>query len=173
MNNKKMFELGLRRFIIVFVISLVLVGVMGEVANAWIGSSADRGPQAVELIIPAGTAEKLASGQEEPAIPDSMTFVVGDTLVVRNQDVVDHQLGPVWVPAGSSASLKMDTANSYDYTCSFRASNYLGMDIKEATTIGIRLISLGYVAPATALFLFVYSLVLFPLKPKETVAQGS
>ena len=37
-----------------------------------------------------------------------MSFVVGDTLVVKNEDSVEHQLGPLWIPAGSSASMPLN-----------------------------------------------------------------
>ncbi len=167
MKNNSILRLGLRRFIIVFLISLVFVGGMSELAHLFLREQTDRAPQVVELVIPAGTAEKIASGQDEPSIPDSLVFVIGDTLVVRNEDSTDHQLGPVWAPAGTSATLEMKTANAFDYTCSFKASRYLGLEVRERTTLQLRLIALGYVTPATALFIFVYSLVVFPLVPAE------
>ena len=129
--------------------------------------TSDRPPEDVELVIPPGTADKVAIGEEVPSIPDTLVFVVGDTLIVKNEDVVDHQLGPVWVPAGTSASLAMDNANSYDYSCSFRPSRYLGLDIREPTTINTRLVALGYVTPATTIFFFVYSLIIWPLEPRQ------
>ncbi len=163
MINKKDFRLGLKRFLIVFLISLVFVGGMSEIAHYTMKEKYDRPPQEMELVIPAGTADRVATGEETPAIPSEMVFIVGDVLVVRNEDSVDHQLGPVWVPPGTSASLPMEDANNYDYTCSFRPSQYLGLDVRQGTTVNLRLVALSYVTPATAVFLFVYSLVLFPL----------
>ncbi|MCP4283591.1 MAG: hypothetical protein GY792_03940 [Gammaproteobacteria bacterium] len=136
---------------------------MSEIAHYMMQEEYDRPPQDVELVIPAGTADRVAAGEETPAIPSEMVFIVGDVLVVRNEDSVDHQLGPVWVPPGTSASLPMEDANNYDYTCSFRPSQYLGLDVRQGTTVNLRLVALSYVTPATAVFLFVYSLVLFPL----------
>ena len=94
----------------------------------------DRAPQRIELVIPAGTADQIASGQAVPSIPTDMVFVVGDTLVVKNEDTASHQLGPIWVPPGTSASLNLDTANRYSYACSFQPSRYLGLDVRSRVT---------------------------------------
>ena len=67
-----------------------------------------RPPREVVLTIPAGTAEKVARGEQPPSIPLDMVFVVGDTLVVKNEDVVDHKLGQLWIPASSSAQLSLN-----------------------------------------------------------------
>src|SRR5687768_17317414 len=49
-----------------------------------------RPPKSIEIVIPAGTAELVARGEQPPSLPQDMTFVVGDTLIVKNHDVVDH-----------------------------------------------------------------------------------
>ena len=46
-----------------------------------------------ELIIPAGTNELIAAGQNPLEIPDTWSFFADDTLVLVNQDRVDHRLG--------------------------------------------------------------------------------
>jgi len=171
--SKDYLKLGIRRFFILFGLSLVFVWGLSELAHLIMKEESDRPPKDVTIVIPTGTAEQVALGKEIDSIPDSMIFVVGDRLVVKNEDTVDHQLGPLWIPAGTSASLLMEDANNYDYTCSFRPTRYLGLDIREPTTLNIRLIALGYVTPATTLFFFVYSLILFPLNPKkEEIVTG-
>jgi len=97
-----------RRLLISFVIGLVLAWGMSEVSFALLRDSSDHVPQRVELDIPAGTADRVAAGEAVPSLPPEMVFVVGDVLVVRNDDLVSHQLGPVWVPPGSSASLALE-----------------------------------------------------------------
>ena len=157
-------HLAIRRLLIVLTISLVFVFAMGEIAHYFLKEDYDRSPQVVELVIPAGTAEKVAVGEADPAIPEEMVFVVGDVLVVQNDDTVAHQLGPILVPPGTRASLRMEDANKYAYSCSFQPSRYLGLNVRQGTTLSIRLIALAYVTPATAVILFVYSLVLYPLR---------
>jgi hypothetical protein len=159
------------RFMIVFIIALVLVFAINEGAYRLIRDEADRAPQIVELVIPAGTAERIAKGEETPSIPDEMVFVVGDTLLITNQDDRDHQLGPVWVPPGSRASLVLDEVNNFAYSCSFQPSRYLGLDVRTGTTIGSRVTALMLAGPPTAMFLFIYSLLLFPLDKQESSAS--
>jgi hypothetical protein len=157
---------GFVRLIITFLISLALVWVGSEVAFYFLRENTDRVPQEIELVIPSGTAEMVAAGESVPSIPDEMTFVLGDTLIVNNEDSVDHQLGPLWIPPRSKASLVLDAADRYAYSCSFQTSRYLGLNVKQATTWQTRLVALGYTVPATTAFLFIYSLALWPINPK-------
>lgn len=121
----------------------------------------------IELVIPAGTADRVAAGEETPSIPGEMTFVVGDILVVRNDDSVSHQLGPVWVPPQSKGVLTMDTAQDYAVECSFRATRYLGLEVRQRLTIGVRVQGILAVGLPTAAIIVVYSLALVPQRKDE------
>jgi hypothetical protein len=161
-----------RRIIVLLIISIALVLGFSELSYQIFREDLSRAPTTIELIIPEGTAQRIVMGEYISDIPDEMIFVVGDTLLVKNSDVVDHQLGPLWIPSGSSASLKMEQQNNFAYSCSFQSSQYLGLTVKEAITWKSRLGALGYAAPPTLMFLLVYSLVLFPLKPQESESSG-
>lgn len=167
MDNSTILKLGLKRFLLAFLLALVLIWAGSEAAYFFLKDDTDRAPEQIELLIPDGTALKVASGEPVPSIPDEMVFVLGDTLVVKNEDIVDHQLGPLWIPAKSRASLLLDNADRYAYQCSFRPSQYLGVNVKQGTTWNTRLTALLYSVPATTMFFFIYSLVLWPLVPKE------
>jgi hypothetical protein len=166
MDTNTLIKRGIRRLLIIFVVSVVLVLIMGEVANNILPDTG-RAPEDVLLVIPAGTADKIARGEPEPTLPDQMRFVTGDVLIVQNDDSVDHELGPLFIPAGTSASLVMEEAAHYDYTCSFQPSQFLGLAVTEATDLNVRIIAVLYVAPATAIFIFIYSLALRPLYKPE------
>lgn len=167
MRSKSVLRLGVIRFILLLVISTALVWLGSEAAYLLQRDPGDRPPKVVQLVVPLGTAERVAAGEEIPSIPDEMTFVLGDVLVVRNEDVTDHQLGPLWVPAKSSASLTLDQADNFAYECSFQSSKYLGMNVRPPTTFATRFQAVFLAAPATAAFLFVYSILVFPLQPKK------
>src|SRR5688572_20985642 len=92
-----------KRILFSLVVGLVLGAVIGEIPFMFLRETA-RPPQEILLTIPKGAADQVARGEQPPSIPESMIFVVGDTLVVQNQDVVDHKLGlygslPVHLPA--------------------------------------------------------------------------
>ncbi len=92
----------------------------------------------VVITIPNGTAEMVARGEQPPTIPDNMIFVVGDVLVVKNEDKVDHKLGQLWIPANSSAQLALEQEASLAFECSFQPGNYFGLDVREPLTISTR-----------------------------------
>lgn len=167
MDVHTVLRLGAKRLAILFAISLASVWLISEGAFLLQKEDTDRAPETIELDIPLGTAERVAAGQASPAIPDEMTFVLGDTLMVRNHDSTDHQLGPLWVPSGSSASLKLELADKFAYSCSFQPSSYLGLNVVKPTTWLTRLTALGLATPPTTAVLFVYSILIWPLKPEE------
>ena len=159
----------IKRIVIAVILGVVLAGITSEVAYQVLKRE-NREAQRVELIIPAGTADNIANGETLPGIPDDMTFVVGDTFVVVNQDNVDHQLGPLWIPAGTSASLNLDTEENYILECSFQSTKVFGLDVHQSVTLGTRLTGILFAGfPLGALFA-VYSILLTPDKKKEKVA---
>ena len=155
----------LRRLLILTIISVAAVLLFSELSYRLLREESSRAPETIEMIIPEGTAETVAAGLPEPSIPEDMVFVVGDILSVKNEDIVDHQLGPLWIPAGKTASLPMGQALNYAYSCSFRPSQYLGITVREPVTWSSRLGAVALAAPPTLIFLLVYSLVIRPIKP--------
>jgi hypothetical protein len=167
MNEKTDLTPYIARFVIVLVVSLVLVGAFNELMHLLQREEYDRAPKVIQLVVPAGSAERIAAGETIPSIPEEMIFVVGDTLEVLNEDSAVHQLGPLTVPPGATARMVMEQADKYAYSCSFQPSRYLGLDVRQATTLSTRLTGLIVATPATVAFLFIYSLAVFPIRPRD------
>lgn len=141
-----------KRVVLAFLLGFLLAVVMTEVAYR-VQRRENREAQRVELVIPAGTAERVAQGEKPPTIPEAMTFVLGDTLVVVNQDSVAHQLGPLWVPPGTSASLVLGRVENLALECSFQPQRYFGLEVREPVTWGTRLTGILFAGfPLGALF---------------------
>ncbi len=87
----------LTRITIGMILGILIAGIVSELSFYFIGDRTSRAPQVVEFVIPAGTSEKVALG--ESILPKEQNFVVGDTLVVKNEDTVAHILGPLFIPA--------------------------------------------------------------------------
>jgi hypothetical protein len=148
----------------------LLIGVLtSEVPFLFLRDTA-RMPRQIVLTIPAGTADQVARGEQPPSIPQDMTFVVGDRLVVQNDDSVDHKLGPLWIPANSSAQLSMDQEESLAYECSFQPGNYFGLDIREPLTPATRIYGIVYVALPMAILIALYSFIFPPKKNENAIA---
>jgi hypothetical protein len=152
------------RIAISILAGLALALVFNELTFRFLRTEEARGPQVIELVIPPGTAELVARGEDSPSIPADMLFVVGDTLVVRNNDDINHQLGPLFIPAGSSASLTFDTVQDYAYACSFQTGRYLGLDVREPLTIETRILGTLFAGLPLGALLALYSLVAWPTK---------
>lgn len=154
-----------RRILISLLIGLLFGVIVTEVPIFFMYKTA-RAPEEVVLTIPKGTAAQVARGEQPPAIPQNMTFVVGDILTVKNEDVVDHKLGEMWVPASSSASLGLNQAADLLYDCTFQPEKLFGIDVREPLKLTTHLT--GIIGPGLSLgaILAMYS-ILLPMKKKN------
>jgi uncharacterized membrane protein YraQ (UPF0718 family) len=154
------------------VLAGLLVGfLISEISYQFLRETS-RAPETIELVIPEGTAEQIARGETPPTIPEEMTFVVGDVLLVHNQDITDHQLGPVWIPASTSASLNLDEVNNFIFACSFQPSSYLGLDVREPVTLATRIGGVIFSGLPLGAIIALYSLIVWPIKSKAESEQN-
>jgi hypothetical protein len=156
------------RMLLFLAIGLIAAAIFSEVTYRLQADTTSRDPTTVQLVIPAGTAARVAQGQS--VIPAGQTFMVGDTLQVKNEDSVTQTLGPLVIPPGATASMKLDQVGSLSYTCSFQPTKYYGIEVLQGLTFGMRLEASLLAGLPLGVLLGVYSLVAFPLKPgkKET-----
>ncbi len=155
------------RLVVIFLISLGMMVIITEGAFLLQRDETGRAPKTIQLVIPEGASQSVEAGEDVISLPADSVFVLGDVLEVINQDTVNHQLGPIWVPPGAAGSLVLDEANEYSYTCSFVPSQYLGFDVRQPTTWTTRLVGLGISVPTTTAFLFLYSFLVFPVKKDD------
>ena len=172
MNNRELVQAFLKRFFILLAVSIVLVMGVSELAYRLMKEPVSRPPGTIELVIPAGTAARVAAGEAAPGIPQDLVFIAGDTLVVKNEDTAAHQLDILYIPPGSSASMKLGHAENYALKCSFQVSRYYNLTVRQATTWVTRLQALWYGVPVTVMFLLVYSFVFWPLRVGEDHRVG-
>jgi hypothetical protein len=160
----------IRRVAFSVLIGLLVGFLISEISYQFLKETS-RAPETIELVIPEGTAEQVARGETPPTIPEEMTFVVGDVLMVHNQDITDHQLGPVWIPASTSASLNLDEVNNFIFACSFQPSSYLGLDVREPVTIGTRIGGVIFSGIPLGAIIALYSLIVWPIKSETETTQ--
>ncbi|MBL8049918.1 MAG: hypothetical protein JNM46_01735 [Anaerolineales bacterium] len=129
---------NLPRILFAFGLGIIVGALMTELAYLSLKKE-NREPTVIELIIPAGTAQLMRDGKNPEILSRDMRFVVGDTLKVINNDNENHQLGPLYIPANSSASLKLSTEENLIVECSFESTKYVGLTIQEPVTWYTRL----------------------------------
>jgi hypothetical protein len=146
------------RIAISMAVGLLVGGVISELSFWLLPNVQTRPPERVELVIPAGTAEQVARGEAPPSLPADLVFVLGDTLVVKNEDGVTHRLGPLVIPAGTTASLQLREQASQAWECSFQPGNYVGMDVREPLNLSTRLLGIFYAGIPLGVLIAIYSL---------------
>ena len=151
-----------KRLVISLAIGLLFGLALSEITFLFLGQTA-REPETVQIVIPEGTAELVSRGEQPPSLPQDMIFVVGDLLVVVNNDFADHQLGPLWIPAGTSGQLILGEPESLAYECSFQPGNYIGLDVREPLTLYTRIYGILFAGIPLGLLVAVYAVIL-PVK---------
>lgn len=73
--------------------------------------------QVVEIVVPAGTTDRLARGEDVAVMPAELQLSVGDVLRIRNEDDVDQSVGPWRVEAGTSFELRFGEPGHYQGSC--------------------------------------------------------
>jgi hypothetical protein len=150
-------------------VGLLLGTIFDEIAFRFEGYTTSRPPKTVVLTIPPGTSLQVASGSS--VIPASMVIVVGDTLLVHNQDSITHTLGPLVIPPSSSAKMTLNQIGNLAFTCSFEPTKYFGLEVQEALTPGVRLEGVIIAGVPLGAVIGLYSLIVWPLKknsPRST-----
>ncbi|OIN95243.1 MAG: hypothetical protein AUJ21_03485 [Anaerolineae bacterium CG1_02_58_13] len=160
-----MSKLITKRILIFLVIGIVVGAAISEITFLFLRETG-RAPKEILLTIPAGTAEQVARGEQPPALPENMIFVVGDVLTVKNEDAVDHQMGPLWIPAGASAHLALAVEENLAYECSFQSTKYIGLDVRKPVTLGTRLYGILYAGIPLGVLLALYSFIM-PARKKQ------
>jgi len=156
----------LRRIALTMLIGVAIGFALSEISFQFIKET-NRPPQTVTLEIPDGTAAAIERGETPPGIPEEMIFVVGDVLVVENHDTANHQLGPMWIPAGGTASLNLDEEQNLIYTCSFQPTSFFGIDVHEPVTIWTRIGGSLFAGIPLGAILTLYSLIMWPVNKRK------
>lgn len=103
---------GLALGIVAGVLALVAV-VVGVIALA--GGSKE--PFEYKVVVPAGTADRIAGGEEVTLIDAQIDLEVGDRIVIDNQDDEIHQVGPFPVRPGETFEHTFNTPTRYEDLC--------------------------------------------------------
>jgi hypothetical protein len=89
------------------------------------------------IVIPAGTAERLAAGDETNAPPHSFELVLGvrDVLVIKNEDSVWHQVGPYRVAPGHTLQQRFSRPGTIQAACTITSSQQVEIVVRERRSL--------------------------------------
>ncbi|HSJ28114.1 MAG TPA: hypothetical protein VLB67_07865 [Acidimicrobiia bacterium] len=90
---------------------------MGVAILLTIASCSAPEARVVELVVPAGTNARLVAGDTVDILPRELTFRVGDTLRIRNDDSVAQEVGPYFVAAGVEFEVTYGMPGRFEGVC--------------------------------------------------------
>jgi len=137
--------------------------IVSEISFNALTKNTERESQIFEILIPPNTAQRVEMGYPIPSIPEEMIFFEGDKIIVTNDDTVSHQLGPIWVPAGSSGTLTLDSPKSYSLACTFQPSKVMGLEVRPRLTNNIRFQGILAIGLPSGILIWLFSIVIFPI----------
>ena len=74
------------------------------------------------IVIPQGTQEMIQHGLAADVVPEEIRLVASgrNTLVIRNNDITDHTIGPYFIRAGETVRQRFTQPATFVGTCSIR-----------------------------------------------------
>ena len=109
---------------------IILLAVAAVACGGSDGSSGAK-PKVVEIIVPAGTQDKLDRGEIVDVMPALLEFRVGDTLRVRNDDSHVQYAGPYRVLPGEQFELVYGAPGRYGGLCDLSGNSRYEIIITE------------------------------------------
>ncbi len=70
-----------------------------------------------EIVIPAGTQARLDAGEPVEVLETEIHVKVDETVRIRNDDDVDHVLGPYYLQSGAALEQTYRRPQTVRYTC--------------------------------------------------------
>jgi hypothetical protein len=81
--------------------------------------------------MPPGTSARIAAGERVSIMPTKLVVHVGDRLVLRNEDSVTQQMGPLTVEAGGVVEMTFARTGTIEGTCTMNAEGTAKIVIQE------------------------------------------
>jgi len=94
-------------------------------------SACGAGGEVVEVVVPLGTGERLERGEIVDLMPAELNLKVGDTIRIRNEDVVFQEVGPYFVAAGQEFELTYGAPGRYEGICPLSGNQPYVINITE------------------------------------------
>jgi plastocyanin len=88
------------------------------------------GSETIVVEVAAGTAERLAAGEEVDLLPRTLEVSVGDRLEIANRDDVVHEVGPYTVAAGQTLRQTFTTVGTLEGACTLHPSGAITIVVR-------------------------------------------
>jgi plastocyanin len=114
------------------IVATVLLGACGGDASPEVAEVADDRAIDYDYLIPAGSAEAMAQGEEVEIIPAELTVTVGEVLRIVNEDDIGHTVGPFFVGPGETLLQEFTSPGTREGICTVHPSGSIVLTVVEA-----------------------------------------
>jgi plastocyanin len=80
--------------------------------------------------VPLGTSARIDAGEEVTLLPRTLEVSVGDSLEIRNLDVVTHEVGPYVVGAGQTLRQTFSAPGTIQGMCTLHPSGEITIVVR-------------------------------------------
>lgn len=112
-----------------WLVGLILLAVAFVGAAVVLSQVFEREGQTHTITIPLGTSERLDAGEDVELIPENLRFTLQDRLVITNNDVAFHQVGPFTVGPGETVDQTFGEVATFEGLCSLHPSGSVSIEI--------------------------------------------
>ena len=127
-------RLALAVLIPVVIVSALSIGRMLRDDGGSTGVQIERAENATEFqyeyVIPAGTADRIADGDEVEIVPRELVVTVGEAIRIVNDDDEGHVVGVFFVCAGETLTQRFTAAGELSGECSVHPSGQFTLRVE-------------------------------------------
>jgi plastocyanin len=110
----------------------ILAGVaaVAAVVLLVVAVTATLGSEEILVEVPAGTAERMAAGEEVELLPRTLRVSVGDRLRIVNHDDEAHEVGPYAVAPGQTLEQTFTSPGTLEGLCTLHPSGAITIEVR-------------------------------------------
>jgi hypothetical protein len=84
-----------------------------------------------EYVVPYGTSVRVDQGQKVDLMPSELEVKVGESLRIKNQDGRDYMVGPFFVAAGRTLSMRFTFPGELSGICTLNADGKVVIRVSD------------------------------------------
>lgn len=129
--RRRLLAVGVVGALLVVGVGVALVAADGD-DGPTIEVTDGEGPADHDYVIPRGTAERIAAGEEVAIVPQRLEAKVGETIRIRNDDDAGANVGIFYVGAGETVRMTFTSPGELKGTCDVHPSGEFTIAVSAA-----------------------------------------
>jgi hypothetical protein len=82
------------------------------------------------FVIPEGTGDRVAAGEDVELVPSPLVLSVGDVVQIRNDDSIGYDVGPFYVGPHETMTQRVASKGSYTSSCGLHPTGEITVTVQ-------------------------------------------